>query len=44
MLLYSAINSPGYFAQSGRWPVVGMFAILFFLAVFLLMDAALRKD
>ena len=44
MLLYSAINSPGYFAQSGRWPVVGTFAVLFFLAVFLLMDAALRKD
>ena len=44
MLLYSAINSPGYFASSGRWPVVAMFAVIFFLAVFLLMDAALRRD
>jgi hypothetical protein len=44
MVLYSVINSPGYFAQRGQWPVVGMFAILFFLAIFLLMDAAVRKD
>ncbi len=44
MVLYSVINSPGYFAQRGQWPVVGMFAVLFFLAVFLLMDAAVRKD
>jgi len=42
MVLYSVINSPGYFAQRGQWPMVGMFAVLFFLAVFLLMDAALR--
>jgi hypothetical protein len=44
MVLYSVINSPGYFAQKAQWPMVGMFAIVFFLAVFLLMDAALRKD
>lgn len=44
MLLYATINSPGYFAPSGRWPVVAMFAVIFFLAVFLLMDAALRRD
>jgi hypothetical protein len=44
MVLYSVINSPGYYAQRGQWPMVGMFAALFFLAVFLLMDAALRKD
>jgi hypothetical protein len=44
MVLYSAINSPGYFAQRGQWPVVGMFAVVFFLAIFLLMDAAVRKD
>jgi len=44
MVLYSVINSPGYFAQKGQWPMVGIFAVLFFLAVFLLMDAAVRKD
>ncbi len=44
MLLYSVINSPGYFAQRGQWIAVGMFAVLSFLIVFLLMDAALRKD
>lgn len=44
MVLYSIINSPGYFAQRGQWLMVGMFAVLFFLAVFLLMDAAVRKD
>ena len=43
MVLYSVINSPGYFVQKGQWPMVGMFAILFFLAVFLLMDAAFRQ-
>jgi hypothetical protein len=42
MVLYSVINSPGYFAQKSQWPMVGMFAVIFFLAVFLLMDAALR--
>ena len=44
MALYSVINSPGYFAQRGQWLMVGMFAVLFFLTVFLLMDAAVRKD
>lgn len=33
MLLYTAIVSPGYFAQKGRWPLVGMFAVLFILAL-----------
>ena len=40
MLLYSVINSPGYFAQRGQWLLVGLFAVLFFVAIFLLMDAA----
>jgi hypothetical protein len=43
MVLYSTINSPGYFAQQGQWPIVGVFAVLFFVSVFLLMDAALRE-
>ncbi len=28
MLIYTAIVSPGYFAQQGVWPLVGMFAVL----------------
>ena len=28
MVIYSEIVSPGYFAQSGRWGFVLMFAIL----------------
>lgn len=27
-LLYSSVNSPGYFAQRGEWPAVAMFAVL----------------
>jgi hypothetical protein len=26
LLLYSVVVSPGYFAQQGQWPFVGMFA------------------
>lgn len=33
MLVYTAIVSPGYFAQQGQWPLVGMFAIILALAV-----------
>jgi hypothetical protein len=33
MLLYSAIVSPGYFAQLGQWALVGMFAVLLVLAL-----------
>lgn len=33
MLLYSVIVSPGYFAQRGEWPLVGMFAVLLLLAL-----------
>lgn len=32
MLLYTAIVSPGYFAQRREWPWVGMFAVLLVLA------------
>jgi hypothetical protein len=28
LVIYSEIVSPGYFAQQGQWPLVGMFAIL----------------
>jgi len=33
MLLYTLINSPGYFAQRGQWALVGMFAVLLALAL-----------
>jgi len=33
MLLYTVIVSPGYFAQKGRWIWVGIFGVLFALAV-----------
>ena len=32
MLIYIAINGPGYFAQQGDWAFVGMFAVLLILA------------
>ncbi len=44
MALYSIINSPGYFAQRGQWPVVALFGALFFAAVFALMAAAFEGD
>ena len=28
MLIYTAVVSPGYFAQQGQWPIVAMFALL----------------
>jgi hypothetical protein len=40
MLIYSLINSPGYFAQQGRWAMVGLFGALFFAAVIAMMGAA----
>jgi len=33
LLIYTVIVSPGYFAQAGQWPLVGMFALLLVLAV-----------
>lgn len=44
MALYSIINSPGYFAQRGQWPIVALFGGLFFAAVFALMAAAFSDD
>ena len=29
MLLYTLINSPGYFAERGEWRIVGAFGVLF---------------
>ena len=36
MLLYTVINSSGYYAQRGDWSFVTMFAILFVLASYFL--------
>jgi phosphotransferase system glucose/maltose/N-acetylglucosamine-specific IIC component len=33
MLIYTVINSPGYFAQQGDWAFVVMFAVLIVLAL-----------
>lgn len=32
-LIYTAIVSPGYFAQQGQWALVAMFAVILALAV-----------
>ena len=33
MLFYTIIVSPGYFAQKGEWPLVGMFGALVILSI-----------
>lgn len=33
MLLYTVMVSPGYYAQKGEWPMVGMFAVVLILAL-----------
>jgi hypothetical protein len=33
MLLYSLINSPGYFAQLRQWPMVALFGVMLVLAL-----------
>jgi hypothetical protein len=33
MLVYTVIISPGYFAQQGQWPLVGMFVVILALAL-----------
>jgi hypothetical protein len=42
MMVYSAIVSPGYFAQQNQWGLVAMFGVL--LAVALLSIASLVRD
>lgn len=32
-VIYSEIVSPGYFAQLGQWPMVGMFVVILIGAV-----------
>ena len=38
MVIYSEIVSPGYFAQLGQWPMVGMFAVILVGAVMSVMS------
>jgi hypothetical protein len=33
MLTYTVLVSPGYFAQLGQWPLVGMFGVLLVLTL-----------
>ncbi len=33
MLFYTVIVSPGYYAEKGEWPFVGMFAVILILGV-----------
>ncbi|MFO7742803.1 MAG: hypothetical protein R6X31_10880 [Anaerolineae bacterium] len=33
MLTYTVLVSPGYFAELGQWPLVGMFGVLLILAL-----------
>jgi hypothetical protein len=33
MLIYTLINSPGYFAQMRKWPMVVLFCVLLLLAI-----------
>lgn len=44
MLIYTLIVSPGYFAQNGTWPLVGMFAILLILAITSVLSLARYKN
>ena len=33
MLIYTVLNSPGFFAQQRKWPMVGIFAVILILAI-----------
>jgi hypothetical protein len=44
MLLYTAVGSPGYFAQMGQWPLVGMFAAVLAGAAAALWWVARSRD
>ncbi len=42
MLLYSAVVSPGYFAQQGQWVMVGMFAVILAFALVSIKNVVAR--
>lgn len=43
-LVYSSVNSPGYFAERGAWSAVGMFLLLGASATAAAMTLALRNE
>ena len=43
MLLYTTLVSPGYFAQQGMWPLVGMFIVILALALVCLRLLSLKE-
>lgn len=43
MMIYSVINSPGYFIQRGEWPLVAMFILLLVLGLIAVVRAARSK-
>jgi len=44
MLAYTVIVSPGYYAQTGDYAFVGMFAVLMMLTLLFIVVSLLRKD
>lgn len=40
MLAYTAVVSPGYFAQQGAWPLVAMFAVILALGAYAFVRVA----
>jgi hypothetical protein len=44
MVIYSEIVSPGYFAQLGRWSMVGMFIVLLGGAIWSMMILLSKKE
>jgi hypothetical protein len=44
MVVYSVINSPGYFAQRGNWALVGMFMVLLLLTAAAIVVVARSLD
>ena len=43
MLLYTSLVSPGYFAQQGSWPLVGLFVVILALALVCLRLLTLKE-
>ena len=44
LLIYTAIVSPGYFAQQGVWPLVAMFVVILALALFSLRQLMQKPE
>ena len=44
MLVYTLIQSPGYYAEKGEWAFVVMFAIIISISLFFIIVTFLRRD